>query len=240
MGDGISRRRLRSAARESAPGCGVRRRGSRDARGRREDGSARRPAAREQRDLLQRSEQPAAGHAGVRFVGRDLVQNRQHRQVRVHGPRGRSAVEPGRRSSSSRRPSATSTTSASIRASPACAGRCRTATCTAPRTPEWTAAVGATYDWAPRQRQHASACAAMRCISRRCSSAPIRSTASRTRTRSSTRASTWESADQGWSMSLFGTNLTDEVYFHGMLSLVTVLGPRAGQRRAAAASGASR
>ena len=29
-----------------------------------------------------------------------------------------------------------------------CAGRCRTATsCTAPRTPEWTAAVGATYEW---------------------------------------------------------------------------------------------
>ena len=39
---------------------------------------------------------------------------------------------------------------------------------------------------------------------------------------------TWESADRGWAMSLFGTNLTDEVYFHGMLSLVTVLGREQG------------
>jgi iron complex outermembrane receptor protein len=39
---------------------------------------------------------------------------------------------------------------------------------------------------------------------------------------------TWESADQGWSMSLFGTNLNDEVYFNGKLSLVTVLGREQG------------
>ena len=43
------------------------------------DGSARRAAAREQRDLLQRGQQSAAGHAGIRFVGSDLVQNREHR-----------------------------------------------------------------------------------------------------------------------------------------------------------------
>ena len=30
-------------------------------------------------------------------------------------------------------------------------------------------------------------------------------------------------------MALFGTNLTDEVYFHGMLSLVTVLGREQGK-----------
>ena len=33
----------------------------------------RRPVAREQRDLFQRSDEPAAGYAGIRFVGRDLV-----------------------------------------------------------------------------------------------------------------------------------------------------------------------
>ena len=39
---------------------------------------------------------------------------------------------------------------------------------------------------------------------------------------------TWTSPDQAWSAALFGTNLTDEVYFHGKLSLVTVLGREQG------------
>ena len=39
---------------------------------------------------------------------------------------------------------------------------------------------------------------------------------------------TWESMDSGWSMALYGTNLTDEEYFNGKLSLVTVLGREQG------------
>ena len=39
---------------------------------------------------------------------------------------------------------------------------------------------------------------------------------------------TWESMDRAWSMALFATNLTDEEYFNGKLSLVTVLGREQG------------
>jgi iron complex outermembrane receptor protein len=34
---------------------------------------------------------------------------------------------------------------------------------------------------------------------------------------------TWASPDEAWEVSLFGTNLTDKVYFNGKLSLVTLL-----------------
>ncbi len=33
---------------------------------------------------------------------------------------------------------------------------------------------------------------------------------------------TWTSSDAGWSVAAFGTNLTDEVYFNGKLSLVSL------------------
>ncbi len=55
---------------------------------------------------------------------------------------------PVRRSSSSRLRWGTSTTIASIPAAPAYAVSCRTVTSARPpRTPEWTAAIGAAYDW---------------------------------------------------------------------------------------------
>jgi iron complex outermembrane receptor protein len=72
--------------------------------------------------------------------------------------------------------------------------------CPAPRTPEWTAAVGATYNLDLDNASSVSLRADM----------------------------TWQSPDDSWSEALFGTNLTDKEYFHGKLSLVTVLGREQG------------
>jgi len=117
------------------------------------------------------------------------------------------------------------------RVDPGRSGLCRTLpngdSCPAPRTPEWTAALGATYDWglpnggAIALRGNATYQSKMFFGTDPVNGFQDAYTLVDARL-------TWTSADQGWSMALFGTNLTDEVYFNGMLSLVTVLGREQG------------
>jgi iron complex outermembrane receptor protein len=95
--------------------------------------------------------------------------------------------------------------------------------CTAARTPEWTAAVGATYDWGlPNGSSISLRGDAVYQSKMFFGTDPVNGFQA-AHTLVDARL-TWRSADQGWSMALFGTNLTDEVYFNGKLSLVTVLG----------------
>jgi iron complex outermembrane receptor protein len=99
--------------------------------------------------------------------------------------------------------------------------------CMAARTPEWTAALGATYSWdlanggSIRLRGDAVYQSLMAFGTDPLYGFQPAHTLVDARL-------TWESADQGWSIALFGANLTDEVYFHGKLSLVTVLGREQG------------
>lgn len=99
--------------------------------------------------------------------------------------------------------------------------------CTAPRTPEWTAAVGATYRWALAQGSTISLRGDAVYQSKMFFGTDPVNGFQNAHTLLDARL-TWESADQGWSMALFGTNLTNKVYFNGMLSLVTVLGREQG------------
>jgi iron complex outermembrane receptor protein len=99
--------------------------------------------------------------------------------------------------------------------------------CTAARTPEWTAAVGATYDWGlPNGSSISLRGDAVYQSKMFFGTDPVNGFQA-AHTLVDARL-TWQSADQGWSMALFGTNLTDEVYFNGKLSLVTVLGREQG------------
>jgi iron complex outermembrane receptor protein len=99
--------------------------------------------------------------------------------------------------------------------------------CTAARTPEWTAAVGATYDWGlPNGSSISLRGDAVYQSKMFFGTDPVNGFQA-AHTLVDARL-TWRSADQGWSMALFGTNLTDEVYFNGKLSLVTVLGREQG------------
>jgi iron complex outermembrane recepter protein len=117
------------------------------------------------------------------------------------------------------------------RVDPGVSGLCRTLPngdlCTAPRTPEWTAAVGATYGWNFGNGSTLSLRGDATYQSKMFFGTDPINGFQDAHTLVDARL-TWESADRGWSMSLFGTNLTDEVYFHGMLSLVTVLGREQG------------
>ena len=117
------------------------------------------------------------------------------------------------------------------RVDPGRSGLCRTLpngdNCTAPRTPEWTAALGATYDWPLGNGSRISLRGDAVYQSKMFFGTDPVNGFQEAHTLVDARL-TWESADQGWSMSLFGTNLTDEVYFNGKLSLVTVLGREQG------------
>ena len=117
------------------------------------------------------------------------------------------------------------------RVDPGVSGLCRTLPngdlCTAPRTPEWTAAVGATYGWNLGNGSTLSLRGDATYQSKMFFGTDPVNGFQDAHTLVDARL-TWESADRGWSMSLFGTNLGDEVYFHGMLSLVTVLGREQG------------
>ena len=97
----------------------------------------------------------------------------------------------------------------------------------APRTPEWTAALGATYQWNLGNGSSLSLRGDATYQSKMFFGTDPINGFQDAHTLVDARL-TWESPDRGWSMSLFGTNLTDEVYFHGMLSLVTVLGREQG------------
>jgi iron complex outermembrane receptor protein len=99
--------------------------------------------------------------------------------------------------------------------------------CPAPRSPEWTAAVGLTKDW---RLENASALSLRADLSYQSKmffgtdpvfgfQDPLTLLNARL---------TWTSMDEEWSVALFGTNLTDKVFFHGKLSLVTVLGREQG------------
>ena len=99
--------------------------------------------------------------------------------------------------------------------------------CPAPRTPEWTAALGATYAWSlPGGGSLALRGDAMYQSKMFFGTDPEFGFQD-AHTVVNARL-TWESSDGGWSMALLGTNLTDKVYFHGKLSLVTVLGREQG------------
>jgi iron complex outermembrane recepter protein len=99
--------------------------------------------------------------------------------------------------------------------------------CPAPRAPEWSGALGAHYTWGLANggalRLHGNATYRSRIYF---GTDPI--FGSQPRHTLVDGRLTWLSPDEGWAISLFGTNLTDEVYFHGKLSLVTVLGREQG------------
>ncbi len=99
--------------------------------------------------------------------------------------------------------------------------------CPAPRTPEWTAALGATYDWGLSNGGSISLRGNATYQSKMFFGTDPINGFQDAYTLVDARL-TWMSPDQGWSIALFGTNLTDEVYFNGMLSLVTVLGREQG------------
>jgi iron complex outermembrane receptor protein len=99
--------------------------------------------------------------------------------------------------------------------------------CTAPRTPEWNAAVGATYGWSLSNGAALSLRGDAVYQSRIAFGDDPFNGFQGAYTLVNARL-TWESPDQSWSAALFGTNLTDEVYFHGKLSLVGVLGREQG------------
>jgi iron complex outermembrane receptor protein len=99
--------------------------------------------------------------------------------------------------------------------------------CTAPRTPEWTAALGASYDWGLSNGGTLTLRGDAVYQSKMFFGTDPVNGFQDAHTLVDARL-TWLSADQGWSMALFGTNLTDEVYFNGKLSLVTVLGREQG------------
>jgi iron complex outermembrane recepter protein len=99
--------------------------------------------------------------------------------------------------------------------------------CVAPRTPEWTAAVGATYVWGLGNGGTLSLRGDAVYQSIIAFGDDPFNGFQPAHTLVDARL-TWESADKGWSMALFGTNLTDEVYFHGKRSLVGVLGREQG------------
>jgi iron complex outermembrane recepter protein len=99
--------------------------------------------------------------------------------------------------------------------------------CTAPRTPEWTAAVGATYGWNLLNGSSLTLRGDAVYQSKMFFGTDPINGFQGAHTLVDARL-TWESGDSGWSMALFGTNLTDEVYFNGKLSLVTVLGREQG------------
>jgi iron complex outermembrane receptor protein len=99
--------------------------------------------------------------------------------------------------------------------------------CPAPRTPEWTAAVGATYRWALGNGGSVSLRGDAVYQSKMFFGTDPVNGFQDAHTLVDARL-TWESPDRAWSMALFGTNLTDKEYFHGKLSLVTVLGREQG------------
>jgi iron complex outermembrane receptor protein len=100
--------------------------------------------------------------------------------------------------------------------------------CMAPRTPEWTAALGATYRWSMSNGSSLALRGDATYQSLMAFSPDDPFNGFQPALTLIDARMTWESADRGWSISLFGTNLTNEVYFHGKLSLVGVLGREQG------------
>jgi iron complex outermembrane recepter protein len=118
------------------------------------------------------------------------------------------------------------------RVDPGASGLCRHVPgtgelCPAPRAPEWTAAVGATYDWTLDNGSSLSLRGDAVYQSKVFFGTDPINGFQGAHTLLDARL-TWESADQDWSVALFGTNLTDKVYFNGKLSLVGVLGREQG------------
>jgi iron complex outermembrane receptor protein len=99
--------------------------------------------------------------------------------------------------------------------------------CMAPRTPEWTAALGATYRWDLANGGGLTVRGDAVYQSLMAFSTDPLNGFQPAHTLLDARL-TWESSNQGWAIALFGTNLTDEEYFHGKLSLVGVLGREQG------------
>ena len=117
------------------------------------------------------------------------------------------------------------------RVDPGVSGLCRFqpdgSLCPAPRTPEWTAAVGVSYEWPLRNGGSLSLRGDANYQSKMFFGTDPINGFQDPYTLVDARL-TWRSPDRGWSIALFGTNLTDEVFFNGKLSLVTVLGREQG------------
>jgi iron complex outermembrane receptor protein len=99
--------------------------------------------------------------------------------------------------------------------------------CPAARTPEWNAAFGLTYDWALEGSSSLTLRADVTYQSKMFFGTDPVFGFQDDLTLANARL-TWTSAAEDWSVALFGTNLTDKEYFHGKLSLVTVLGREQG------------
>ena len=100
--------------------------------------------------------------------------------------------------------------------------------CMAPRTPEWTAALGATYTWMMGNGSSLALRGDATYQSLMAFSPDDPFNGFQPAHTLVDARFTWRSPSQDWSIALFGTNLTDEVYFHGKLSLVGVLGREQG------------
>jgi iron complex outermembrane receptor protein len=99
--------------------------------------------------------------------------------------------------------------------------------CPAPRTPEWNAAIGATYFWNLSNGSQMMLRGDTTYQSKMSFNTDPVFGFQDDLTLVNARL-TWVSPGEEWSVALFGTNLTDEEYFHGKLSLVTVLGREQG------------
>ena len=99
--------------------------------------------------------------------------------------------------------------------------------CPAPRTPEWNAAIGATYAWNLSNGSQMMLRGDTTYQSKMFFGTDPVNGFQDDLTLVNARL-TWVSPGEDWSVALFGTNLTDEEYFHGKLSLVTVLGREQG------------
>jgi iron complex outermembrane recepter protein len=117
------------------------------------------------------------------------------------------------------------------RVDPGASGLCRYdangSLCPAPRTPEWNAAFGFMYDWNLENSSRLTLRTDVTYQSKMFFGTDPVNGFQDDLTLLNARI-TWNSPNQDWSVALFGTNLTDEEYFHGKLSLVGVLGREQG------------
>lgn len=100
--------------------------------------------------------------------------------------------------------------------------------CPGLRSPEWTAAIGATYTWGLGSSGSVSVRGDVVYQARTWFSADdpdpnLPSTGYQGGYTVMNARMNWHSPDEAWDVSVFGTNLTNKAYFNGKLSLVTIL-----------------
>jgi iron complex outermembrane receptor protein len=95
--------------------------------------------------------------------------------------------------------------------------------CPSARTPEWTAAVGATYTWGLGNGSSLALRGDWLYKSKIFFSPDDPLNGFQDDHALLNARLTWTSPGEAWSVALFGTNLTDKVYYHGKLSLISIL-----------------